>query len=94
MLLQPQFMQKSVQVVKEGCLIIMCTIHQPSTMVYKEFDELMIMSRGGTFAGVINDAIPFFESVGLFLDLVKSDSSDEAGGDGLSGSHTLQSDLY
>lgn len=83
-------MQEIVRVAKEERLIIMCTIHQPSTKVYQGFDEISIMSRGRTaFAGDVNDAVPYFESIGypcppatnpaeFYLDLVNSDFSDEA----------------
>ena len=83
-------MQEIVRVAKEERLIIMCTIHQPSTKVYNGFDELMIMSRGRTaYAGDVNDSVEYFQSIGYpvppatnpaeyYLDLVNSDFSDEA----------------
>jgi hypothetical protein len=83
-------MQEIVRVAKEERVIIMCTIHQPSTKVYNGFDELMVMSRGRTaYAGDVNDSIGYFESIGypvppatnpaeFYLDLVNSDFSDEA----------------
>ena len=83
-------MQEIVRVARDERLIILCTIHQPSTKVYNSFDQIMIMSRGRTaFAGEANEAIPYFESCGypcppatnpaeFFLDLVNSDFSDEA----------------
>jgi ABC-type multidrug transport system ATPase subunit len=82
-------MQEIVRVAKEERIIIVCTIHQPSTKVYNGFDQLMIMSRGReAFAGDVKDIIPYFDSVGyscppatnpaeFFLDLVNSDFSDE-----------------
>jgi ABC-type multidrug transport system ATPase subunit len=83
-------MREIVRVAKEERLIIICTIHQPSTKVYQGFDELMLMSRGReAFSGDVNEAIPYFESIGhpcppatnpaeFFLDLVNSDFSDES----------------
>lgn len=83
-------MQEIVRVAKDERLIIMCTIHQPSTKVYNGFDELMIMSRGRTaYAGDVNDSVEYFRSIGYpvppatnpaeyYLDLVNSDFSDEA----------------
>ena len=83
-------MQEIVRVAKEERIIILCTIHQPSTKVYNGFDELMLLSRGRlAFAGDVNNAVPHFESIGypcppatnpaeFFLDLVNSDFSDEA----------------
>lgn len=83
-------MQEIVRVAKDEHLIIVCTIHQPSTKVYNGFDEIMIMSRGReAFSGDVNDAVSYFESIGYpcpqhmnpaeyFLDLVNSDFSDEA----------------
>ena len=83
-------MQEIVRVAKEERLIIMCTIHQPSTKVYNGFDELMILSRGRTaYAGDVNDSVDYFQSIGYpvppatnpaeyYLDLVNSDFSDEA----------------
>lgn len=82
-------MNEIVRVAKEERLVVICTIHQPSTKVYNGFDKIMIMSRGReAFAGDVNDAIPYFESIGypcpeatnpaeFFLDLVNSDFSDE-----------------
>ena len=58
-------MQEIVRVAKEERLIIICTIHQPSTKVYNSFDQLMILSRGRTaFVGNVDDAVPYFSSIG------------------------------
>lgn len=68
-------------------LIIVCTIHQPSTKVYNGFDEVMILSKGReAFTGDVHDAIPYFNDIGspcpantnpaeFFLDLVNSGAS-------------------
>ncbi|KAL7574129.1 hypothetical protein ACA910_014814 [Epithemia clementina (nom. ined.)] len=83
-------MQEIVRVAKEEKLITICTIHQPSTKVYNNFDQVMIMSRGRiAFAGDVKDATPYFENIGypmpddtnpaeFFLDLVNSDFTEAA----------------
>jgi len=83
-------MQEIVRVAKEERIIVVCTIHQPSTKVYNGFDQLMIMSRGRqAYSGDVNDAVSYFEGIGyscppamnpaeFFLDLVNSDFTDEA----------------
>ena len=82
-------MQEIVRVAKEERLIVICTIHQPSTKVFNGFDQLMILSRGRTaFVGNVEDAVPHFAQLGhhcppainpaeLILDLVNSDFSPE-----------------
>jgi ABC-type multidrug transport system ATPase subunit len=63
-------MQEIVRVAKEERIIILCTIHQPSTRVYNGFDEVMILSTGRTaFAGPVKDAVPYFEGIGYPLPL-------------------------
>jgi ABC-type multidrug transport system ATPase subunit len=83
-------MREIVRVAKDERIIIVCTIHQPSTKVYNDFDQVMIMSMGReAFAGDKNDAIPYFDSIGFpcpshtnpaeyFLDLANADFSDDA----------------
>lgn len=83
-------MKEIVRVAKEENIIIVATIHQPSTKVYNGFDKLMLMSRGReAFSGDVADAIPYFESIGYscpqatnpaeyFLDLVNSDFTEES----------------
>eukprot|EP00538_Stauroneis_constricta_P011077 CAMPEP_0119551744 /NCGR_PEP_ID=MMETSP1352-20130426/4913_1 /TAXON_ID=265584 /ORGANISM="Stauroneis constricta, Strain CCMP1120" /LENGTH=649 /DNA_ID=CAMNT_0007597857 /DNA_START=239 /DNA_END=2188 /DNA_ORIENTATION=+ len=82
-------MQEISRVAKEENLIIVCTIHQPSTKVYNGFDQVMIMSRGRqAFSGDVDKAAPYFDRIGYpmpdatnpaehFLDLVNSDFSGE-----------------
>jgi ABC-type multidrug transport system ATPase subunit len=82
-------MQEIDRVAKDEKLVIVCTIHQPSTKVYNGFDQVMILSRGReAFMGDVGDAAPYFESIGHpmpentnpaehFLDLVNSDFSGE-----------------
>jgi len=80
-------MQEIIRVAREEHLIILCTIHQPSTKVYNGFDQVMILSKGReAFAGNVADAAPYFDSIGHavpaatnpaehFLDLVNADFS-------------------
>ena len=88
-------MQEIIRVAKEENIIIVCTIHQPSTKVYNGFDEVMIMSKGReAFAGKVEEAIPYFEKIGYplppatnpaehFLDLVNADFSSAEEVDGI-----------
>ena len=58
-------MQEIVRVAKDERIIILCTIHQPSTKVYNGFDETMIMSRARTaYIGDVKEAAPYFERIG------------------------------
>jgi energy-coupling factor transporter ATP-binding protein EcfA2 len=83
-------MQEITRVAREERLIILCTIHQPSTKVFNLFDLVMILSKGReAFVGNVKDAAPYFNTVGFpvpqatnpaehYSDLVNSDfSSDE-----------------
>mmetsp|Transcript_21796 Transcript_21796/g.33266 ORF Transcript_21796/g.33266 Transcript_21796/m.33266 type:complete len:647 (+) Transcript_21796:40-1980(+) len=70
-------------------LVIVCTIHQPSTKVYNDFDQIMILSKGReAFSGDAADAEPYFSQIGHplppamnpaehFLDLVNADFSHD-----------------
>jgi ABC-type multidrug transport system ATPase subunit len=63
-------MQEIVRVANVERLIILCTIHQPSTKVYNRFDELMILSRGRTaYIGPVKDAVSYFDDIGYPLPL-------------------------
>eukprot|EP00616_Rhizochromulina_sp_CCMP1243_P005891 CAMPEP_0118998186 /NCGR_PEP_ID=MMETSP1173-20130426/62939_1 /TAXON_ID=1034831 /ORGANISM="Rhizochromulina marina cf, Strain CCMP1243" /LENGTH=888 /DNA_ID=CAMNT_0006949667 /DNA_START=69 /DNA_END=2736 /DNA_ORIENTATION=- len=69
----------------EDQLIVVATIHQPSTKVYEGFDQVMILSEGKeAFMGPALNAVDYFASIGhpmpdqtnpaeFFLDLVNSD---------------------
>lgn len=82
-------MLEIVRVAKAEKLIIMCSIHQPSSKVYNGFDQLMILSRGReAFSGDLKAAPGYFESIGCpvpskmnpaehYLDLVNADFSSE-----------------
>jgi len=70
--------------VAEG-IIVVATIHQPSTKVYEGFDQVMILSGGRlAYTGKASSAIAYFEGIGhtidqftnpaeFFLDLVNND---------------------
>jgi ABC-type multidrug transport system ATPase subunit len=61
-------MQEIVRVANAENIIILCTIHQPSTKVYNRFDELMILSRGRTaYIGPVKDAVSYFDNIGYPL---------------------------
>ena len=84
-------MREITRVAKEERLVIVCTIHQPSTRVYHGFDQLMILSKGReAYVGSAKEASAYFCSIGYalppetnpaehFLDLVNADfsSADE-----------------
>ena len=63
-----KIMQEIVSVARSENLIVMCTIHQPSTKVYNGFDQVMILSKGReAFTGDVKDAAPYFDSIGYPL---------------------------
>lgn len=46
-------------------LAVACSIHQPSSQVFYEFDRLLLLSQGRTaFFGKARDAVKYFESIG------------------------------
>jgi ABC-type multidrug transport system ATPase subunit len=69
-------------------IIIVCTIHQPSSKIFNDFDKVMILSKGRTaFIGPAHEAIPYFARTGhkipentnpadFLLDLVNSEFTD------------------
>jgi ABC-type multidrug transport system ATPase subunit len=88
-------MREITRVAKDERLIIVCTIHQPSSKVYNGFDQLMILSRGReAFVGKADEASAYFGSIGYplppatnpaehFLDLVNADFSSPEEVDGI-----------
>jgi ABC-type multidrug transport system ATPase subunit len=80
-------MREITRVAKEEGIIMVCTIHQPSSKVYNGFDQVMILSKGRlAFVGNANAASDHFDSIGYplppmtnpaehFLDLVNADFS-------------------
>jgi ATP-binding cassette subfamily G (WHITE) protein 2 len=44
---------------------VICTIHQPRFEIFKEFDKLMLLSRGQVvYFGTTNEAIKYFSQFG------------------------------
>lgn len=80
-------MGEITRVAKEEGIIMLCTIHQPSSKVYNGFDQVMILSKGRlAFVGNASAASDHFDSIGYplppatnpaehFLDLVNADFS-------------------
>jgi ABC-type multidrug transport system ATPase subunit len=80
-------MSEITRVAKAEGLIIICTIHQPSTKVFDGFDLLMILSKGReAYVGNALEAATYFASIGhalpaatnpaeFYLDLVNADFS-------------------
>jgi hypothetical protein len=78
------------ELAKEERLIVVATIHQPSSKVYAGFDQVMILSGGKeAFCGDARETIGYFEGLGypmsaltnpaeFFLDLVNADFVDQA----------------
>ncbi|KJZ76517.1 hypothetical protein HIM_04246 [Hirsutella minnesotensis 3608] len=53
-------------VARRNRLIIVFSIHQPSTITFRLFDKLMLLSQGQTFYfGRSDRALPYFESLGV-----------------------------
>ncbi|KAJ9607414.1 hypothetical protein H2200_008487 [Cladophialophora chaetospira] len=73
------------QVAKQHNLIVIASIHQPSTTTFQLFDQLLLLSEGKTcYCGAVSDVQPYFERIGrpipihinpaeYLLDLVNSD---------------------
>ena len=60
-----QIMQEIVRIAKEENLVTLCTIHQPSSKVYSNFDQAMIMSQGRiAYLGDVDDSVQHFADIG------------------------------
>ena len=56
------------KVVAQRNLIVICTIHQPSTAVFEKFNELLLLSKGSVaYAGCRDDAEEHFAELGYPL---------------------------
>ncbi|KOS19454.1 ABC transporter G family member 12 [Escovopsis weberi] len=54
------------KVAKQNNLIVICSIHQPSTSTFNLFDTLMLLSGGKThYFGHVDQVLPYLESVGV-----------------------------
>ncbi|TWU73521.1 hypothetical protein ED733_002802 [Metarhizium rileyi] len=77
-------------VARRHALIVVCSIHQPSTATFNLFDKLMLLSGGKThFFGPVVAALPHYQALGVqvpnyinpaefLLDLVNTDFSRDA----------------
>jgi len=80
-------MHEITRVAKQERLAILCTIHQPSSKVYNDFDQVMLLSKGRVaYVGGAATASEYFDSIGYalpphtnpaehFLDIVNADFS-------------------
>ncbi|KIW94214.1 uncharacterized protein Z519_05530 [Cladophialophora bantiana CBS 173.52] len=76
-------------IAKKNKLIVIASIHQPSTSVFKLFDKLCLLSYGKTcYFGELPEALPYFKDIGLpmpfetnpaefYLDLINADLAKE-----------------
>jgi ABC-type multidrug transport system ATPase subunit len=56
------------QVVKENKLIVVASIHQPSTATYGLFDRLLVLSGGKVcFSGLVSEVKPYFSDIGFAM---------------------------
>jgi ABC-type multidrug transport system ATPase subunit len=58
------------QVAKTNRLIVIASIHQPSTATFELFDKLLLLSGGKVcFSGLVNEVKPYFDSIGFVMPL-------------------------
>lgn len=88
-------MREITSVARREGLIVVCTIHQPSSKVFHDFDHLMILSKGReAYVGDSRTSIDYFESIGYplppatngaehLLDVVNADFSNDVEVDGV-----------
>ena len=58
------------QVAKTNRLIVIASIHQPSTATFELFDKLLLLSGGKVcFSGLVNEVKPYFDSIGFVVPL-------------------------
>lgn len=79
---------------KKFQIIVICSIHQPSTVTFNLFDQLVLLARGGIcYAGPISGVLDYFSEIGFpappqinpaeyLLDLVNADFGPSNRGDG------------
>ncbi|KAK2589977.1 hypothetical protein QQS21_012342 [Conoideocrella luteorostrata] len=78
------------EVAKRHRLIVICSIHQPSTATFNLFDKLVLLSGGQThYFGPVSGVLPHYESLGMtvptytnpaefLLDLVNIDFANDS----------------
>lgn len=60
-----QMMKLITNLAREENVMVVCTIHQPSSVVYNAFDELMLLSKGRVaYYGAADKATDYFGSIG------------------------------
>jgi ABC-type multidrug transport system ATPase subunit len=58
------------QVAKTNKLIVIASIHQPSTATFELFDKLLLLSGGKVcFSGLVHELKPYFEGIGFAMPL-------------------------
>lgn len=56
------------RVAEEENMIVICSIHQPSTSVFQLFDKVTFLSKGKmVYAGTVNDVVDYFSSAGYSI---------------------------
>ena len=58
------------QIAVERRMTIAAVIHQPSMATFHEFDDLLLLGRGGmvVYQGPVNEAVPYFASIGFNME--------------------------
>ncbi|KAL2354972.1 putative ABC transporter [Cryomyces antarcticus] len=57
-------------IAKKHNLIVIASIHQPSTSTFAMFDKLLLLSQGGTaYSGPVSEVQPYFDSSGFPIPL-------------------------
>ncbi|GAB7357619.1 hypothetical protein MBLNU459_g0118t1 [Dothideomycetes sp. NU459] len=57
-------------IAKKHNLIVISSIHQPSTSTFAMFDKLLLLSQGGTaYSGPVSEVQPYFDSCGFPIPL-------------------------
>jgi hypothetical protein len=55
---------------KSENIIVVCSIHQPSTTTFELFDKLLLLSEGKTcYFGTVDDVRPYFDNLGFKMNL-------------------------
>ncbi|KAH0124376.1 putative ABC transporter, partial [Aureobasidium melanogenum] len=82
-------------------LIVVASIHQPSTATFQLFDKLLLLSQGQTcYFGPVSNVAPYFASLGMpvpelmnpsehILDLTNTDFESEEGGGNMTAQRLL-----